>query len=290
MTSSNIVGKKTYLKCLLSKPLAYEEFLPGFWDQCSEPPRVIYVTSLPRSGSTVTKRFLGDHPSISLTGMSPSHNWWDAWCRQRLVSWFNKVVLDKRTLYIHHLETILSTFGRHVKILLVIRDPRDELASLMDFDRHQSVPRDESFYDYWLKTYRRALNVLTDQATKNDSKLLRYEDLAQHPEVIKSYFLKWIGLRETNTNNYYRTACPSIARSSSPNEDRKTHQQSTITDTSVGRWRDVSSLRRDIIDTYSRKQPLLRSLRKLDYLPQEDRQTEPNLFDPEAVIDGFNQD
>lgn len=235
----DLVGKKTFLRCTLTKVLAPYEWIPGFWDRRSDPPRVVFIVSLPRAGSTVAKRFLGDHPRITLSGMSPSHNWWDAWSLQRFYhSVLDRVVLDKRTLYIYHLDEIIRTFRRHVRLLLLVRDPRDQLLSLRNFERHQSYPRDERFYDLWTGTYRSALETITSLDFGGYARLLRYEDLVEAPGEVKRSFLEWVSLPPARIGPGYRTQDESILEEDTPSEDEETHRHNSIHQQSLQKWKD----------------------------------------------------
>lgn len=245
--SHEIVGKRTFLVSAATKFLAPYEFLPGFWQRESSPPRVVFIASLPRAGSTLAKRFLGDHPQIRLTKMNASHNWWDAWCTQRYQYPQGQVTLDKRTLYIHHLDEIIGNFGRHVRLLLIIRNPRDQLISLKNFPRHQSYPRDERFLEIWSETYRGTIQTIRQFDYSDWSRFLRYEDLVSHPESIKQQFLRWIGLPEDNLENTYDTQDPSIVSDENPNEDEKTHLHRKVHTQSIQKWKQKEDSE-DVVD------------------------------------------
>ncbi len=246
------LGKKTFLKNILTKPAAVHELLPGFRRKGSYPPRVVYVASMPRTGSTLVKRYFGDHPQIKLSGMSPSHNYMDAWIMQRLYYPFGKTVLDKRTKYINHIDDIFRRFGGHVRVIVLVRDPRDQLLSLLETDRHAGVPRDRTFWAAWYRHYSRGLAVLQQLADTNCARLLRYEDMVACPVEIKKAFLAWAGLQTGELTNTYSNTRRKIAAKSDTSEDWKCHTTNTVHQGSLQKWRtiDADTQTGTLIQTY----------------------------------------
>lgn len=242
---SEFVGKKTKLACWLTKPLAPYELIGDFWNQQSDPPRVVFVLSMPRSGSTLTQQYLGDHPNIVRETMSSSHNWWDAWVKQRIVYPAGRTVLDKRTKYLPELSSIIEAFGRHVAILLLIRDPRDVLLSLREYpDRtygqHPEYPLGDDLFPYWSETYRKAISRLENWGAEERYRVLLYESLIRHPRRVKENFLDWINLKARNLSADYRPALHNRlfnALGIHMAADRKAVEQPSIVEDSLQRWR-----------------------------------------------------
>jgi hypothetical protein len=232
----------------LAKDIIYglKRLLPFYWPIHSKyktrfkRPRVVYLLAMPRTGSTLAKRYLGEHQSLVI---APNRTYRHSWkLAKELKS--GSIVIDKRTNNLDEdkLNRIFFDYGNMVWFAGIIRDPRDQLISLLETDRHDKVPRNEEFWTYWMEKYR----LLFDFAKKHASNganvcLIRYEDLAQHPLVIKRDFLKWLGI-EVQTEELtfgYSNVVQEIASGEDDSEDWKTHRNKEVHKDSIGRWRHV---------------------------------------------------
>lgn len=201
-------------------------------------PRVVYLIAMPRTGSTVAKRYLGEHEGLLV---APNQSFRHAWKLARQVG-AQQIVVDKRINNIDKLERIYFEYGNHVWFTAIIRDPRDELLSLLETDRHQEVPRTVAFWRYWLNRYQGVLDFAAEHAPSGCRVgLLRYEDLVTRPETAKRDFLCWLGFEvapEAVVNHYTNTD-PNIAAGVDVTEDWKTHQHNEVHRESFGRWQRV---------------------------------------------------
>ena len=110
--------------------------LPSHWPwrgkyaQAVERPRVVYMVATPRTGSTLAKRYLGDHPQLLV---SPNRRHHHAWRMARRAE-HGCIVVDKRTNNIDKVDKIYVQYGNHAWFLVIVRDPRDQLVSLLETD------------------------------------------------------------------------------------------------------------------------------------------------------------
>jgi hypothetical protein len=150
----------------------------------SKHPQIIYMTGMPRTGSSLMKNYLGDYEGFEIQPFQPKGfqvNW-----RKSIES--DKILIDKSTHYIRHLEKIHATCKKNVVYCCIIRDPRDQLLSLLNFERHPELPRNNTFWKKWFKQYNSFIQFAEKQET-GDCFLVRYEDLVRYPEEVKKSFL-----------------------------------------------------------------------------------------------------
>lgn len=192
-------------------------------------PHVVYITGMPRTGTSLAKNYMGAHEGLEVMRFQP-HGFVHAWQFSRRTE---NIVVDKATHYIHSVWKIYRAYGNSVAFYCLIRDPRDELASLLETDKHREVYRDQRFWKQWARTYERYLEFAAFQGSPSLCYLIRYEDFVRWPIAAKIHFLKWLGLvpdTETITPDY------GIIHEDDT-QDWKLKDRRTITANSVGRWK-----------------------------------------------------
>lgn len=205
---------------------------PKYWLRYHQP-RIVFMTGMPRSGTTLAKRYLGEHPELVF---APSGTYQEGWAFA-LKAPKNKIVIFKNTRTMPVLEEIHAAFGNRAWFLCIVRDPRDELISLFETDIHPEIPRNELFWSLWKDRYLSFLDFVRLYSQKGTRvALVRYEDLVLHPSTTKALFLKWLNLPPAELGTGYRTI-PKIALGPRRGEDWKTHQNGTVHTESLGRWR-----------------------------------------------------
>lgn len=194
-------------------------------------PRVVYITGMPRTGTSLAKNYMGAHEGLEVMRFQPNgfvHAWQ---CSKRM----ENIVVDKATHYIQSVWKIYRAYGRSVGFYCLVRDPRDELASLLETEKHREVFRDQRFWKQWAKTYERYLEFATFQGRPSLCYLIRYEDLVRWPIAAKIHFLEWLGIvpdTETITHHY------GIIHEDDT-QDWKLGDRRKITTDSVGRWKTL---------------------------------------------------
>jgi uncharacterized protein (DUF433 family) len=191
--------------------------------------QVVFLTGMPRTGTSLAKNYLGDYPGLETIGFQRS-GFVFAW---RASKDTNDIVVDKATHYIRNLNKIRRTYGNQVAYCCLIRDPRDELVSLLETRKHREIRRDEKFWKQWARTYAGYLNFAKKTGDDSRCYLLRYEDLVRWPVAAKEDFLNWLELdlsAETITPEYRILNQNDI-------QDWKVEERKTISAKSVGRWK-----------------------------------------------------
>ena len=196
-------------------------------------PKVLYMTGMPRTGSSLAKNFLGNHDSFEVMKFQ-SGGFTFAWERALTTE---KIVVDKATHYVRNIRKIHRTYGDSVTFFCIVRDPRDELLSLIESNKHREIPRNESFWQEWHQTY---MNLLDFAAEHSDCTLniylIRYEDLVRWPIQAKVDFLSWLGLeiKVRTINPQYNILHDDDI------QDSKVEKKRKVSTDSVGRWKDVT--------------------------------------------------
>ena len=113
-------------------------------------PYVVYMTGMPRTGSSYMKNYIGAHDGLTIMPFEARgfHKTWELSLKKG-----HSICIDKSTHYIRHLSKIFATCGDHVALCCIVRDPRDQLVSLFDFPRHPELPRSCKFWDKWFAQY-----------------------------------------------------------------------------------------------------------------------------------------
>lgn len=156
-----------------------------------KPPRVVYMTGFPRSGTTMLKYFFGSHPGLHQTPFNPVgffHAWNLANERDG-----DEVLIDKSNHYIYALRKLFSAYGDAVRACVIVRDPRDCLVSCTNYQENREVPRSANFWRYWSKQHSDLLDFAKHARHGNCVHIVRYEDLVRFPEQAKAGFLQWLG-------------------------------------------------------------------------------------------------
>jgi hypothetical protein len=239
---------------------ALKRLLPAYWPNHSKyhcrpvRPRVVYLVAMPRTGSTLAKRYLGEHPALVVAPNQPYRHAW------RLANQLQpqRIVIDKRINNLDKIGSIYFEFGNWAWFAGIVRDPRDELVSLLETDRHPEVPRSPDFWNYWLAKYQRLLAFAKAHADAGVQLcLVRYEDLVHDPILVKGQFLKWLGIdaQADQLSVCYGNTIAQIAAGEDVTEDWKTHQQHAVHQESVGRWRSVVQPKHARLIRYYRQLP-----------------------------------
>jgi len=192
-------------------------------------PRVVYITGMPRTGTSLAKNYMGAHRGLEVMRFQ-RYGFVHAWQFSRRTE---NIVVDKATHYIHSVWKIYRAYGRSVAFYCLVRDPRDELASLLETDKHREVYRDQRFWKQWARTYERYLEFAAFQGKPSLCYLIRYEDFVRRPIAAKIHFLKWLDVvpdTETMTPDY------GIIHEDDT-QDWKLRDGRKITTDSVGRWK-----------------------------------------------------
>ena len=201
---------KSWLRfCVWNRPLVFVRIVMETWQYWFPPPtpsdpdrlRVIYMTGVPRTGSSLLKNYVGDGPGLTILKFQQT-GFFRAW---REAQTTDDIIIDKATHYIWNLYRIHRTYGDSVGFCCIIRDPRDILLSLLDSGLHLEIPRGPRFWDVWYAAYEGFLRFCSECRPRRVY-LLRYEDLARYPVEVKSHFFAWLGLGLPEVTAKYRIA------------------------------------------------------------------------------------
>lgn len=191
--------------------------------------RVVYMTGMPRTGTSLAKNFLGDYPGLEAIGFQRG-GFMFAWRASKTT---DDIIVDKATHYIRSLNKIKRAYGNQVRYCCLVRDPRDELVSLLETSKHREIRRDVRFWRQWERAYTGYLSFAEKLGDASRCYLLRYEDLVRWPVAAKEDFLSWLGLdrsAEAITPEYRILNQNDI-------QDWKVEKRKTISAKSVGRWK-----------------------------------------------------
>lgn len=223
-------------------------------------PYVVYLTGMPRTGSSYMKNYLGAFDGLTIMPFEPRgfHKTWE-----KSIENNGKIYVDKSTHYIRHLEKIFSACEENVYLCCIVRDPRDQLASLFDFERHPELPRSNKFWSKWFSQY----NGLLRFAEKNPNYkfcLIRYEDLVRSPLEVKEFFLRWVGFE---VNGKELSSRYSVAHEGDIQDD-KVSTRETPSDEGIGRFSNVSNPDRiEVINEYKDRPEIVSLMECFGYFP-----------------------
>ena len=212
------------------------EFFARFNSLKSKPPNkfpsLILMTGMPRTGSSLMKNYFGDYPGLKIMPFERRgfHISWEKTAQE------DDIIVDKSTHYIRNLKKIIAACGKHVAICCIIRDPRDQLRSLIAFDRHPELPRSKKFWMKWYKQYSSFFKT-AQKSPENKFFLIRYEDLVRYPKEAKIDFIKWIGL---NVKSEIITPSYKIAHADD-RQDTKVIKKNKIEDKSIGNYKNIQN-------------------------------------------------
>lgn len=219
---------------------------------------VVFMTGMPRTGSSLMKNFFGTHPALKVMPFQPK-GFYESW---KLSFQEEKMLIDKSTHYIRHLEKIIATCKDQAFICCIIRDPRAQLCSLFEFDRHPETSRGKKFWKQWYEQYQHFLDQTRKYPNVNFF-LLRYEDLVKQPEKAKTAFLDWLGLEANLVNNRYEIT------NQQDIQDPKVFKKRSVSQESLSRWKEIEDPRhREILMAYEKMEAVKNLMTSFGYLPE----------------------
>lgn len=218
-------------------------FMPKYWPFHPryriplETPLLIFIAAMPRTGSTLVKRYFGD--SEGFTFETETETGPVASALQGI-----RIEIRKNTVLMPQVWAQFREYGNQAWYVGVVRDPRDQLLSLLETDRHPEIPRDKEFWQLWMRRYADYFRFAARHSEMGtNAALVRYEDLVRDPVGVKARFLSWVGADAAvaPTPEYHNTV-GAIARGVDTSEDWKTHQHNRVHEGSLARWRKVVDL------------------------------------------------
>ena len=222
-------------------------------------PKIVFIIGMPRTGSTLAKRYLGSHKDIKI---AEYESYRESFSLAQSLE-FPKILLDKATYNIDQIHNIDTLAKNKARYLGIVRDPRAELVSLLEKpDFHAEIPRNKIFWASWEFRYSRLLSSLKIiSKTTSDARIIRYEDLATNPIGIKEAFCKWINIsgRDDISNQYEPLP-------GTPSEDWKVHSTNKVHPKSIDRWRDYSGKDSWLLDFYKEYMPAKKLMKDFGYI------------------------
>lgn len=238
---------------------------------------VIYMTGMPRTGSSLMKNFFGDYPGLKVMPFEP---------RGFFVNWKKshkekEVLIDKSTHYIRSLYNLFATCKENLFLCCIVRDPRDQLCSLFEFDRHPELPRDRRFWEKWYEQYQ---GLISFAKKHKDAKifLIRYEDLISNPVEAKRVFLNWAGLNNSKrkvANKYNVVHKDDI-------QDQKVLKHKKVHAGSFGNWNKVTDAKQEKVLNFYKDSAQVKELMSIfGYYPSFSNSLSPILSENFTLFD-----
>ncbi|MEZ0148365.1 MAG: sulfotransferase [Candidatus Reddybacter sp.] len=225
-------------------------------------PKILYIVGMPRTGSTLVKRFLGEHEHLKILPKKPYQKSYALALENNGI----QILVDKSTDNIDQIHNIHDLAGENAWFLGVIRDPRDELTSLSETDRHSAVPHNRTFWPYWVIRYSRLLESFKVIANHGGNvAIVRYEDLVQNPVQIKELFGDWLNLDMNGITSKYSSSVEEIADGTNKSEDWKVHQHNAVHNDSLHRWRKADKNIRETAYIWKNYKPAKNIMSKFGY-------------------------
>lgn len=236
--------------------LEYLQRYRGFYEEdWKDKPRVIYMTGMPRTGSSLMKNYLGSYPGMQIMPFQK-----DGFHKTYALARKNNesILIDKSTSYIEHPDYLFDAYGKQISLFCIVRDPRDQYLSLLSFKGHTGQSRNTQFWHQWYHKYSNLLKYIQE---KSDFKiaLLRYEDLVRTPIDAKSFFVAWSGLKlkpELISSTYKVAYQDDI-------QDNKVVLANKPFESSIGKHLEVSDSSISTTINYYKKHEKIRILMKL---------------------------
>ena len=235
-----------------------KHILPRFYISYKQP-RIVFMTGMPRSGTTLAMRYFAKHPKISIVKQTYYHN-----KPLRTIAPPDHIALNKRTRSLARLQEIYNRYGKMAWFICIVRDPRDILLSLYEAPTiHTEVPRTDAYWDYW---YDRWQSVFTfAQKDLVPVVWVRYEDLVTDPIPLKRSFQHWLSLPEADlTLEYDADAYYSVE---GRGEDWKANQHGAVHQKSRSRWLsgDIPDDIQDVLLAYENTPKYLELMQRFGY-------------------------
>lgn len=176
------------------------------YDKNRKIPYVVYIIGMPRTGTSYVKNYFGIHNELKI--MPFNKEGYHHTLKIAVMKNEKKIYIDKSTHNINNIKNILKYGGDKIRILVVVRDPRDQLISLLNFSRHPEISRGKKYWDQWYDKYSQVLKIYNafSKNKKNNIKIMRYEDIVNDPILMKIKFLNWLELPSNNVTDYYEIA------------------------------------------------------------------------------------
>ena len=230
----------------------YRGFYEADW---KDKPRVIYMTGMPRTGSSLMKNYLGSYPGMKIMPFQ-KEGFHKTYALARNNN--DSILIDKSTSYIEHPDYLFDAYGKQVSLFCIVRDPRDQYLSLLSFKGHIGQPRNTRFWHFWHDRYRNLLSYIEERPDLKIA-LLRYEDLVRAPIDAKSFFVSWAGLKSTSEliSKTYKVAYQDDI------QDSKVALANTPIETSIGKHLKISDPSLSATINYYKEHKKIRDLMKL---------------------------
>lgn len=219
-------------------------------------PQVIYITGLPRTGTSLLKNYLASK-SIAKSIPFQEKGFHKAWS----ISEENcRPILDKATHYITNLGKIYETYGDNVGFIVVVRDPRDQIISLRETYLHLEISRSYKFSNTWVNTLENTLKF-RERCKPCWFKLIKYEDFVDNSSLLLNELSKDMNIEilQDYDKNY------EIAHDND-SQDHKVVKHKNIHTKSVGRYQNVTdndTLR--IVKRIEQKEDVQKYLKMFNY-------------------------
>ena len=240
----------------------------GFYkEEWEEKPKVIYMTGMPRTGSSLMKNYLGSYPGMQIMPFQ-KNGFHATYSRARRDN--GSILIDKSTGYIEHPGYLFHAYGKQISMFCIVRDPRDQYLSLLAFKGHIGQPRNTRFWHLWHNRYSKLINFIQENPHFKIA-LLRYEDLVRFPIDAKSFFVTWAGLDATlePISDTYKVAYQDDI------QDNKVVLANKPLESSIGKYLKISDPCISATINYYKKHEKIRNLMK--QFGYSDRTTSPTL-------------
>lgn len=221
-------------------------------------PRMVFLSGVHRSGTSVLKAFFSDYPGLDNLPLDPR----GFHCSWKRLGDRPTVGIDKSNHYLLRPRLIYDALGNNVAFCIIVRDPRDTLLSLNRWRESRNIARDESF---WVKDWHAHYDAFFRFAAANaqhglKAMLLRYEDLVRSPVAAKTFFLDWLGVpRTVAVSNTYTTDAQD--RGVEPTA----HQRREVDATSLEKWKGQTGDMADLLGSWRRHHLAAAMMSRLGY-------------------------
>ncbi len=263
--SKNLSMEKMFKKKIYNA--IRRQVLPQFYIKYLQP-RIVFMTGMPRSGTTLSMRYFVKHPKMTLVKSTYNNN-----IPLRSIAPRDHIALEKSTRYLRGLPVLYNRYGNQAWYICIVRDPRDIFLSLSETDIHPEVPRTVKFWEFWYNSWQGVFKF----SRKRHVPIvwLRYEDLVVDPVKIKRAFQIWLSLPQSDLTSDYDSdqyyAIPGRGEDWKANSHQQVHQKS------ISRWKSNSySVEiRNVLDFYINNPQYIELMHQFGYT--SDGYTTPSL-------------